>query len=295
MKAAENNGRQRALFPLDMTSWHWRDREQYPGTTRECLVGLRTGQHRLKGRPVTGNDGGGSSCQQAQHLHGTTRHVIVATASFSFSLFPSVLPYTSEQRKTRFIHLGDKGFLTQLLYETPSLWLEQLVSIPPFPEFQEAQEKEATTHKHRMAGTPDFVTSISHLVLRLYINQLNNSGHLKQPYPGYVPLTRGNVYVDYTVNGDCAANASMKELHDLQKAWSLGICWLRCTLSNEIIFSIFYVILWIIYLQMLSLLVENFGFPVQRDTYKRKHLGCYPWLSNSNQSWGWGLPWRSSG
>ena len=227
MKAARNNGRQRALFPLDMTSWHWRDREQYPGTTREHLVGLRTGQHRLKGRPVTGNDSGGSSCQRADNTFMEQLDTLICGTSlpFSFSLFPSVLPYTSEQRKTRFIHLGDEDFLTQLLYENTVTVTRTTCFYTSFPRVQEAQRK-ATTHKtHRMAGTPDFVTSISHtwywdcILINACFRALQMALQvMSRTTPG------GAVYVDYTVNGDCGVMLPWKSC-DLQ-SMVLGICWL---------------------------------------------------------------------
>lgn len=190
MKAARNNGRQRALFPLDMTSWHCRDRRQYPGATWESLVGLGTGQNRLKGRPVTGNDRGGSSCQRANNTFMEQFDTLFGAPCFLFySRYFHQFCHTLEQRKTRFIHLGDKGFLTQLLYENTVTVTRTACFCTSFPRVQEAQRKAATNKTHGMAGTPDFVTSISHTwywdciligYIKLYIKTVA-SGHCKRP------------------------------------------------------------------------------------------------------------------
>ena len=97
--------------------------------------------------------------------------------------------HTSEQRKTRFIHLGDEGFLTQLLYENTVTVTRTACFCTSFPRVQEAQRKAATNKTHGMAGTPDFVTSISHTwywdciligYIKLYIKTVA-SGHCKRP------------------------------------------------------------------------------------------------------------------
>lgn len=70
--------------------------------------------------------------------------------------------HTSEQRKTRFIHLGDEGFLTQLLYENTVTVTRTACFYTAFPRVQKAQRKATINKTHSAAGTPDFVTSTPH-------------------------------------------------------------------------------------------------------------------------------------
>ena len=148
MKTARNNGRQRALFPLDMTSWHCRDRRQYPGATWESLVGLGTGQNRLKGRPVTGNDRGGSSCQWANNtfmeqldtLFGALASFFIFAISISFAILQN------RERHDLYIWVMRVSLLSCFM-RTRSLWLKQLVSVPPFPEFRKQKERQLPTKR----------------------------------------------------------------------------------------------------------------------------------------------------
>ena len=160
-----------------------------------------------------------------QHLHGTTRHIIWGTSlPFSFSLFPSVLPYFRTEKYAIYTF----GWW-QFPYSA-ALWEHRHCTrtacfYTSFPRVQKAQRKATINKTRSMAGTPDFVTSTSHTWYWDCI-LINGCFRALQTALQVMSCTTpgGAIYMDYTGNGDCAVTLSWKS-YDLQ-SMVLGICWM---------------------------------------------------------------------
>ena len=100
--------------------------------------------------------------------------------------------------------MGDVGFLTQLPCKDSATVTSTACFYTSFPRAQKARIKATTNKTHHTAGTPDFMTSVSHAWHQDSMVLINGCFRALQTAPRVTSCTApvGAIHMDYVVNGD---------------------------------------------------------------------------------------------